>query len=80
MDDQPSFAELEQHLYWKTHEVAEIIYSFLRGFYLVYFAFCAYKTLLKDKASSSYYFWFRLNREWLFMNYEPEEMFINDLI
>ncbi|MDJ0600744.1 MAG: hypothetical protein QNJ37_18095 [Crocosphaera sp.] len=80
MDTPPDWEQIDEALYWKTHEVAESVYLFLRGFYLSYFAFITYRTLLKDDEVSCNYFWFRLNEKWLFMNHEPEEMFILGLI
>ncbi len=57
-----------------------MFYTFLEGFRIVGDAFLAYKLFIVIETINDNRFWFNLNKEWLFMNYEPEEMFILGLI
>ncbi len=80
MEENITFTTKEEDLYWMLHEMADKVHKFLIGFLMIDRPFSTYKMLLKEEKETVNYFWFRVNESWLFMNYEPEEMFINGLI
>ncbi len=71
---------MSDELYGCIQMRAEDIYNFLIGYLHFLNALSTYKLYIIEGKSAPHFFWFSLSREWLFMNYEPEEMFINGLI
>ncbi|WP_107668211.1 hypothetical protein [Cyanothece sp. BG0011] len=69
-----------QELHDYLHDLSDSIFMFLVGYLIFFNALSCYRQLLKADADKSYYLWYHLNKGWLFMNYEPIEMLLNELI
>ncbi|MDJ0843048.1 hypothetical protein [Crocosphaera sp.] len=71
----------KHQIVWHYYPYTKIMLCvFLLGFHAFYKSLINHGEVFKEVTGQPSIFWFHLNEQWLFMNYEPEEMFINELI